>query len=264
MNTLTPVASNKAKVLFYDLEITPILAWTYEMWDTRVIKVERDPYIMCFSYKWLGEDEVHNVAQPDFPYYELEPYDDLMVVRELWRLLDEADIVVAHNARKFDNKIATARFLAQDMVPPSPYKTVDTLQAARRYFRFGSNSLKDLCERFEIGTKTFVTHGKIWHDCLSGDPAKWKLMADYCNQDVVMLEGLYYKLLPYISNHPNVVTLAGEMDGCPKCGSHRLHSRGTVKTATMSYKRWQCQECGGWCRERKNDGGDKPSFVNAI
>lgn len=232
-----------SKTLLYDLEITPILGWTYDMWDARVIKVEQEPYIMSVSWEWLGEGEVHN--------YNIQyDKDDSFLVELLWNMMNEADVVVAHNAKKFDNRVANSRFILNGLAPPSPYKTVDTLVAARRYFRFPTNSLNDLCSRLGIGKKPETTHANLWHKCIQGDQEAWSKMVDYNNNDVILLEGLYKKLLPYISNHPNVSLLEGKRDGCPKCGSDKLHYRGYAHTGVSVFRRVQCQACGGWSRER--------------
>jgi hypothetical protein len=251
------------KILLYDLEITPILGWTYEMWDARVIKVEQEPYIMSLSWKWLGEEKVRNsniqhwIGDP-----ECEEVPDGAVVSLLWSLMDKADIVVAHNAKKFDNRVATARFMQHGMPPPSPYKTVDTLLAARRYFKFGSNSLNDLCHRLDIGQKPKTTHASLWHDCLDGDEKAWKKMVKYNNNDVVLLEKLYLKLRPYITNHPNVCVEEG--DGCPRCGSLSLQSRGYYTTNVSRYHRLCCNDCGAWSRERIAEKGNRPEKVSAV
>lgn len=250
------------RILLYDLEVTPILGWTYKKWDTNVIKVERDSYIMCFSYIWFGDNVVRNVAQTDFHWYEDHPYDDSMVVGRLWSLMNEADIVVAHNANQFDNRISTARFLNWDLGPPAPYKSVDTLQAARRYFRMTSNTLNDLCEKLEIGSKPEETHGKLWRRCVDGDKEAWMKMRMYCNTDVGLLLQLYKKLRPFITNHPNVGNYNDIADACPKCGSTDMQKRGTAKTATCTYQRYQCNQCEGWSRSRKSDG-THPTRVNA-
>lgn len=237
-----------------------MLAWTYDLWNTNVIRVERHSHIMCFAAQWYGEKQVRVVAQPDFPKaYKADPYDDLEVVRELWNLLDEADIVVAHNAKGFDNKVSAARFLAHGMKPPSPYKTVDTLTVARSKFKFPSNALAKLAEQLEFGSKTKEHHGVLWHSCVNGCEKSWAKMKRYCKQDVVLLRQLYELELPYISNHPSVVM---EGEACPKCGSTRLQSRGLCTVATGTYRRFQCQECGGWARRRATDH-PRPELVNA-
>lgn len=252
------------RTLIYDLEISPALAWVYEMYDANVIKVERPAYIMCFAYKWDGEGGVRVVAQTDFPdFYEQCPYDDWEVVAKLHKLMDEADVVVAHNANKFDNKIASARFLLQGFDPPSPYKTVDTLTAARRYFRIGKNSLDYLGQALDIGEKSKTRHHELWYACVEGDKNAWQKMKRYCRQDVVLLQGLYDRIRPYITNHPNVALMENKEDGCPKCGaSGMMQYRGYSYTNVGTYHRVQCLACGGWSRERTQDG-PKPKYTNA-
>jgi hypothetical protein len=262
----------KAKILIYDLEITPTLGYTYGLWDTRVIKVIKNPYLMCFSYRWYGEKKTYNFALPDFDTYKVDPENDYLMVKELHKLFDEADIVVAHNAAKFDNRVATAYFMQHGLKPPSPYKTVDTLQAARRFAKFGSNSLNSLGEMFNIGTKTEISHGDLWYKCLQGDKKAWRDMVLYNNQDVDVLYNLYEKLLPYISNHPNIARLENRPEACPKCGESEtadgnsvMQSRGYRVTNVGKYRRYQCQACGGWCARRQaldKTADVKPSYVS--
>ena len=225
-----------ARILFYDLEVTPMLGWIYERFDANVIHVERESYIMCFAYKWFGESGVHSVALPDFAdEYHNDPHDDGALVRKLWALLDQADIVIAHNAGKFDNRVSSERFLTHRLGPPAPYKTVDTLTAARRYFKNSSNSLDNLCTKLGIGSKPSETHSRLWHDCVGGDREAWRKMVRYCKHDVELLEGLYLTLRPYIANHPNVALLSGNLDACPKCGSNALQARGLQRSSVATY-----------------------------
>lgn len=238
-------------ILLYDIEISPMLAWTYDMYDARVVRVEREPVMMCFSYMWYDEGVIRNIALPDFTtQYKHNRYNDSSVVNALNAVLGEADIVCAHNAIGFDNKVANARFLYHGLTPPSPYRTVDTLKAARRYFKLGNNSLQSLCTRLGIGSKPVDTHADLWYECLENrDPRAWEKMRLYCNTDVMLLRGLYDKLRPYIANHPHV----REGDGCPRCGSDKLVKRGYRHTNTQSYRRVRCSDCGAWSRERLRD-----------
>jgi len=248
-----------ARILFYDIEVTPILGWTYGMFEKNVVKVERPSYLMCFSYKWMGEDKVHNVAQPDFRFtYKEDPYSDEDVAIRLWHILDEADVVIGHYVGRFDNRVANARFLANGLGAPSPYRTVDTLKSVRSFAKFGSNSLNALCEELELGAKPDSTHGKLWHDCVNGDMKAWELMKTYCNTDVELTESLYNELLPFISNHPNMAVLDGYAGGCPRCGSIQVQSRGYVYTNAGRFRRVFCSACHSWSRERLSP--DKPVF----
>lgn len=215
------------------------------MWDARIIKVEEEPYIMSMAWRWDDNPIVETDTM------QFDP-DDSGLVSTLRSLMDSADIVVAHNAKKFDNRVANARFLHWGMAPPSPYKTVDTLLVARRYFKMPTYNLNDLCSRLGLGEKPKTTHADLWHRCLGGDPEAWDKMVEYNKNDVELLFSLYEKLLPYISDHPNV-NLYSESDGCPKCGSKRMHYRGYAYTGVSTFRRLQCQECGGWARERVSE-----------
>lgn len=254
----------KPKVLVYDLEVTPTLAWTYGLYKTNVIKVEQDPSIMSISWCWydgtLEEQEVfhENIARIPRKRGTKGPE---ALTKLIHSLFDEADFVVAHNAYGFDNKVATASFIRYGMSPPSPYKTVDTLRVARSVGRFGSNSLDSLCRLFGIGGKTDTKHGDLWYKCLSGDTDAWALMEQYNNRDVVMLYKLYERLLPYVKNHPNLGDI-GQVDGiCPKCGGAHLERRGFNTRRNGKVQRYQCKTCGGWTNEAKLSG--KGRLVNA-
>lgn len=240
-----------------------MLGWTYGMFQTNVIEVERNPYILCFSYMWYGNGKgsIRTVSMPDFKLYKKEPHNDYEVVKKLRGLLDEADIVIAHNANGFDNKVSSGRFLFHGLTPPSPYKTVDTLTVARSKFKLWSNSLDNLGKQLSFGQKTQEKHGQLWKGCVEGEKDAWKKMSKYCKQDVWMLHQLYELERPFITNHPNLANYM-ENDVCPKCGSKKLQYRGYQKTNVATYHRVQCQDCGGWSRERiKDEYADKPMFV---
>lgn len=229
------------QILFYDIEITGILGWTYSMYEARVHKVEQQPIMLSFSYQWLGDKKIYHENLSNQTEEEL--------VTKLRDLFEEAEVLVAHNANKFDNRVAVGKFLQFGLTPPQPYKTVDTLRVARGVAKLPSNSLDALCDLFGIGRKSSVTHADLWFRCLQGDKKAWAQMRIYNNQDVNLLRELYLKLLPYIKNHPNMGDI-NQIDGvCPKCGSKELQRRGKNKRRNGEVQRYQCQSCGGWCNE---------------
>lgn len=258
------IVEREPKILIYDVEVSPMLIWAFGEWDTNSLRVEQYSYMFCFSYKWFGERKTTNVAIWDFPVrYKADPTDDKDVVKELHRLMSEADIVVAHNARRFDNRVAEERFLYHDLGPPAPYKTVDTLQVARRYFKHSSNALDSLGVKLKIGRKTNKRYGDMWYGCVMGVESAKRWMSRYNNQDVRVLERLYKKLRPWITNHPNMAVLSQRPDSCPKCGGKHLISKGTRSTNAYTYQRFRCKDCGGWTSDRKRDPDyEKSTYVN--
>lgn len=203
---------------------------------------------MCWSAKWLDDKKVISRALPDYKYDHKKPCDK-KILQDLWNLLDEADVVVAHNGFKFDRRKANARFLIHGMTPPSPYKMVDTLTVARSMFMFTSNKLGDLGHYLGVGSKVDTGGFDLWIDCMDGKKTAWNKMVKYCKNDVVLLEKVYNKLRPYIKNHPNSNIYNQTINSCPKCSSSDLIKRGYSFLTNGKKQRFKCNNCGGWCTD---------------
>lgn len=250
-----------AKILVYDIETSPNLAYVWGKYQQDVIRFKEEWHILCFAYKWLGEDETHVISLPQFNKYAIDPEDDFYVVAYLWKLFNEADIVIAHNGNKFDQRKAHARFITHGFEPPAPYKQIDTLQVARRYFAFNSNRLDDLGDVLGVGRKVHTGGFDLWAGCMRGDLDSWQLMEDYNKQDVNLLESIYFKLRPWMDNHPGRNIIERKLDACPKCGEGPLVKRGIRINKSTTSQRYKCMNCGGWCHSRKSTSLD-PMVVN--
>jgi DNA-directed RNA polymerase subunit RPC12/RpoP len=247
------------KVLIYDIETSPIIGYTWGVWEQNVIEVIEDWQILSVAWKWLGEKKTHVLGQDDLRGYVPGVNDDSAIVAILWDLFDEADIVVAHNGNSFDQKKSQARMMIRGLTPPSPYKQIDTKCIAKKYAAFTRNNLKHLANDLNTFNKKGDAGGfETWQGCLAGDKKAWATMKKYNKQDITTLEDLYLKLLPWMQTHPT----AGEKNACPKCGSKELQYRGFAVTNVAKYRRVHCQNCGGWSRERIAIKDDKQVFVN--
>lgn len=231
--------------MLLDIETAPSLGWVWGKWEQNVIDFKRDWYMLSYAYKWSTEKKVTAVGLIDFPTtFASNLENDTQLVKSLWNLLDEADIVVAHNGDSFDLAKINTRFLIHKLSPPSLYKTVDTLKIARKIFAFDSNKLDDLCHYLGLGRKLPHTGFHLWKGCMTGDPKAWAMMKKYNGHDVELLEKVYYRLRPWATTHPNVNQ--GAIDACPKCGSKHIQHRGFSYTRFSEKQRYQCQNCFGW------------------
>jgi hypothetical protein len=232
------------RVLFFDIETAPIEGFTWQMFDANVVAVKRPTYMLAWAAKWQGSKRVMARTLPEYATYQKSPTHDAALVAELHGLLDEADIVIAHNA-DFDIKKANARFLANGLHPPAPYKTFCTLKTARKHFKFDSNKLDSLGGYLGVGRKVKHTGINLWLGCMDGDPASWATMKKYNIQDVVLLERVFEKMRGYATNWPdaNMWTGAG---CCPVCQSSRIQNRGYNVSKAGRKQRFQCRDCGNW------------------
>jgi predicted RNA-binding Zn-ribbon protein involved in translation (DUF1610 family) len=253
---ITQVA-RKSKILFLDIETLPNISYTWGKYEQNVIDFHQEWCLATYAAKWIG-GKVFSKSLADYPGYKPWSYDDRELAQDLWNLFDEAEIIVAHNGDAFDIKKSNARFIFHRLNPPSPYKTVDTKKVAKAVAKFNSNKLDDL-GHILIGEKKIKTDFALWHGCMSGNKKSWKQMLRYNEQDVLLLEKTYQRLLPWAKHHPNLGTIVNEF-ACPKCGSKALRSHGMAMTTTMKYRRLQCENCGGWTRQ--NTEGHKPSIYS--
>ena len=120
------------RILLFDIETAPIDGYTWGTYDTNVIHIIQDWYMLSFSCKWLGEEEVYTYSLPQYKtQYRKNKKDDYELVKQLWKYFDEADVIIAHNNDGFDAPKSTARFIYHGLLPPTPYKTICTLKMAK-------------------------------------------------------------------------------------------------------------------------------------
>jgi hypothetical protein len=251
--------SDLPKILLFDIETAPmeVYVWAinYKQFipHTNIIKdengEEKSWFVLSWAAKWLyDESVVSDIVTPD----ESISRDDKRILESIWKLLDEADIVIAHNGDRFDIRKLNARFLDNDINPPSPFRTIDTLKIARREFAFVSNKQDYLTKHLKLEQK-LETNFKLWVDCIHGDQKQLNKMEEYNRHDVMGLEQVYLKLRPYIKNHPNLGVLM-DMDVCPNCGCEHLdETEATYFTTANQFPVYRCQGCKTpYIRHKKN------------
>lgn len=243
-----------AKILIFDIETTPLEAyvWQTQVWKARISddNVISRWYMLTWSAKWLGDNKIMSMRVTG---EEALREDDERIVAGIWGLLDEADIVIAHNGDAFDIPNLNTRFLVNGLSPTRPYRTIDTLKVAQRQFGFSHNSLNALGRVFELGEK-LETGFDLWRRCKNGDDEALRRMEEYNRGDVELLENVYLKMRAWIKGHPNVgVYMESDDKVCAVCGSDDLVPDGYYTTNSGKYRAYRCNSCGcSHTRDRKN------------
>lgn len=233
------------KILVLDIETAPNVAhlWGLFRQTVGISQILQTGRVMCFAAKWLGEKGVQ--------FWSEHTHGHAKTIRAAHKLLDEADAVLSYNGRSFDLPTLNKEFVKAGITPPSPYHDIDLLQVARRRFRFASNKLDLVCRELGLGAKTKHTGHELWVKCMNGDDKAWKLMERYNRNDVVLLEKLYFKMLPWVDQHPNrAIYVDSDKPVCTNCGSTSIQRRGLQTTKAHKYQRFHCTSCGTWMRSR--------------
>lgn len=179
------------RTLFLDIETTPMQVYAWGLWDQNISidQIIKSTEMLCFGARWLGEKKVifksaHHDGKEE-------------MLKELHKLMDEADVLVGWNSAGFDHKHINREFLENKMLPPSPTKDLDLMSITKANFLFPSNKLDYVAQKLEVGAKVKHSGFKLWLDCMAGDKKAWKNMKEYQIQDVNLLVDLYDILLPW-------------------------------------------------------------------
>ncbi|MGH1510383.1 ribonuclease H-like domain-containing protein [Ralstonia solanacearum] len=249
-------AASRPRILFLDIETAPLLGYVWGLWNNNLglNQVAKEWCILSYCAKWSGQ----RTYTYEDTFKQRNREDDKRLVRSLWKLLDQADIVVAQNGIKFDVRKIQARFILLGMPPPSPFRVVDTMIEARKHFGFTSNKLEwltaKLCTKHKKKRHAKFPGFELWKEFLAGNPAAQKEMEEYNIEDTLSLEELYTVLRPWMQGHPNVGNYDDSEDEgavkCPACGSHNVIRNGKRYTQVGQYARYQCRDCKHWSRGR--------------
>ena len=244
---------NQPKVLFYDIETAPMLGFVWKLWDNNIglNQIHSDWYVLSWAAKWLDKKQVMYKDQKD----EKDIENDINIIKDMWELLDEADIVVTYNGKKFDQKKLNTRFIVHGLKPPSTYKHIDLYQLCKKHFGFTSNKLEYVTQKLNKKNKK-STHKNfpgfmLWSECLKRNPRAWKEMKKYNKLDVVSLEELYNILMPW-DNTVNFNLYDEDATTICKCGSTEFRKKGFAYTNVSKFQRYICTKCGSNSRGRKN------------
>lgn len=245
---------NSPRILIYDIETAPLLSYTWGIWEQNIPlnMIERDWFILSWSAKWLGDPDSKVMYMDQRNTKDIE--NDKKLLQGIWKLLDDADVVVTQNGKAFDEKKLNARFILNGMKPPSPYEHIDTKKIASRKFGFTSNKLEyltnKLCKKKKSKHKKFPGF-ELWKECLKGNKEAFKEMEAYNKMDVLSLEELYNKLQPW-AKEANFMHLKDGIE-CA-CGSNKFEKKGIRRTLTGIYQRYKCKNCGAHYQGKNNIG----------
>jgi DNA polymerase elongation subunit (family B) len=193
------------KVLYVDIETKPLKAWVWGTFDQNIpleMLIE-DWSVLSWSAKWAGSPESEVIYMDNRKKKGSSLVNDKELLKPLWKLMDEADIIIGQNSDRFDLPKLNARFIEHDMGAPSHFESIDTYKMAKK-FGFTSHKLaymtSKLNEKYKKQDHSDFHGFKLWDECIKGNMKAWKSMETYNKYDVLSLEELFLKLADFIKN----------------------------------------------------------------
>ncbi len=249
--------TREPRILLLDIETAPHRVFAWGLWgqDIHLDQIEEPGYTLCWAAKWLGSKQMM--------FASVQSPGRKKMLRNIYSLITEADIVVHYNGTKFDMPTLNKEFVQEGWPPPSSYKQIDLLLTARRQFRLASNKLDWVVRSLGLGKKMKHKGMELWRGCMAGDPACWRIMERYNKRDTSLLEKVYLALRPWVVNHPNVALYTGEKrPACTNCGGLRVMKRGYYYAKSRRYRRFSCKDCGANMRARLSEKESAVELTN--
>ena len=231
---LLKIENKTAKILIYDIETSPNIGWFWRAGYKQNIQpnqIIKERAIICVSYKWQGEDQVYNLTWD-------KNQCDKFLLEQFIEVLNEADLIVAHNGDNFDIKWLKTRALYHRLPMLPNYKQFDTLKLAKAKLYLNSNRL-DYISKFLGFEGKIQTTSDLWNKVVMlNDRDALIPMLEYCDEDVRQLEKVYNEL-QHLDNpkfHAGVLENKVKYSS-PISGGFNLQLLKTVSTNTGTIKR---------------------------
>lgn len=240
------------KLLFFDIETAPLLAhiWHPGQGWVSADQTSADTFILTWAAKWAGAKKIYSARLTSA---EAKKQDDLRLVTELADMIRQADVIAAHNLKRFDLKKVRQRILMNDLEPLPVVSTIDTLVYARKDFGFAHNKLDYLAQELGVGQK-IDTDMDLWIRAYHGDVKALKEMERYNRHDVVLLEGVFDKMRPHVTRLTRLYEADRDWEYiCPNCGAEGVQNfvvRKYYRTQAGTFPQYQCKECKRYHRGR--------------
>lgn len=182
-----------------------------------------------------------------------KPWMDRNIMRQTYDRIVACDMLVTYYGKGFDWPALQTRMLLAGLppLPPLGGKHVDLYWMVKQNFKLHSNKLENVAIWLECPFQKTPHVGASWSRAGAGSPKDIEYIVEHCYRDIEILRWVYYKLRPYVRQHPAVSVDAML---CRSCGEAKLQKRGFVTRVNGTRgQRVQCTNCGRW--DTLNDKG---------
>ena len=241
--------SKQPKILFYDVETTPLKAYIWRCGKQHVNQSQlitgSNAYdIICIGYQWADNKKAEIL---DWGY---EKQNSKQMIKSFTKMCDEADIIIGKNNKRFDDKhINTQRLIHGLDGRPDLLSKVDDLESQmRKHFYLPSNTLDYFSNMLNFGGKNPVQF-QDWINIVEKKKIEgkksYKKMLTYCKKDVEDTVNIWKYCEKHMSPKLNRAAYK-ENICCVTCGSVNIIRNGTRQAGLTTYQHYYCKSHGGY------------------
>lgn len=234
--------------IFFDMEKSPYLGWFYRSNKPQFInynQIIQHDFIPSIQWQFEGEKKPSCYTMvDDLKHFKKDPTNDKLVVMKAAELIDQCDVMVIHNGKRFDwpEFLRKLKFHRLPAVR-KPY-IFDTLTESKKENNF-SNSLKNVADYYGLTPKgeNDSDPAKLIFGSIDERIIHIKKLAKYGLKDIAPMREYYHLSKGYSESVPHIKEGKGVC--CCYCGGQNYQNRGeTYLKGLNQFRNWYfCKSC---------------------
>ncbi len=245
----------KPKILYFDIETSPCLAyvWSCGKQFVSIKQLKKERKIISIGYMFENSKSV-TILKMDQSKHKINSFDDdadREMLRKFVKVYNSANLVIAHNGRRFDRARIRARLVKFGLPDLDIGIPFDDSYTMTKEIDFTSHKLDHLGRYLDTGGKDKIDFD-VWIKVMEGSRKALTEMCNYMKTDVIRLRAAYRKLKPYSKSKLNLSAFHNEAEMCPCCGSRKFVKSSIRYTNSGQYQSYKCKECGKRFQDGKN------------
>ena len=190
---LVPIVKTP-RTLIWDLESSLLEGYFFRIWQENIPmrRIKKQAHLLSASFAYNDEPVQGYRLTPE----QVKTGDDFDVVCKVVEAVNNCDLMVTFNGKRFDVKLLNTRALFWGLPPVKAPKHIDLFEQSKRVFKFPSNSMQNVSMYLGENGKLETSGSNLWERC-----AEWENyeecekalieMVTYGNQDIEATRDLY-------------------------------------------------------------------------
>lgn len=253
----------KPTILIWDLESSLLEGYFFRIWQENIPmrRIKKQAHLLSASFAYNDEPVQGYRLTPE----QVKTGDDFDVVRKVVEAVNNCDLMITFNGKRFDVKLLNTRALFWGLPPVKSPKHIDLFEQSKRVFKFPSNSMQNVSMYLGEKGKLETSGSNLWERC-----AEWENyeecekalieMVTYGNQDIEATRDLYKRFQGWMKGVPNLGIITNEVTEnktlrCIHCGGDDIFPLDQkTYTSVSSFDLYRCAKtsCRGISRVTSN------------
>jgi len=149
--------------------------------------------VLCACFLVEGEKKVKTYRIDNYKGFKKDPANDKELVLDIKKRIEEADILISYNGKKFDIPFINTRLAFWGIDTIRPPKHIDLCAIIRWHYRLSDYKLATASYFWQTKAHKTIVDGMMWVRALTSKKAM-DYIVEHCENDVKVLKEVFEKV----------------------------------------------------------------------